>query len=423
MKSTGIFCQARAKVTTLKVSHPRLITPFVSAFSDTIRHQAPSDKEEIPVRSKERDSGIIVPDSDTADHLVPVKIVNTQPVSAYDDVPPPRPSKTSEDINDQYDVPPQSSQSPRKSPVRQCNSCPLDTSSSSESSFTSMNRSSGGSDIYQNYDVVPTQPTYDFPPTQPTYDIPPTQSTYDILPPQPTYDILPPQPTYDVPPTQPTYDVPPTQPNHEERNRYSGESSSEDGNYIYDVPPSSLQTYDIVPAPVAATGTMPGIAMVSYNNTPRQYGNYNTLSPRIRPGLQPTNYNILPPGNGGMQSIYDHVPSRNHPSVTYDTPPSRPETSCNYDYVPPPKSALHGDNTDGREEPPPPVPREAKPGQIKTYVNIPPIPIQDGEYNKPLPSTPQRDSGTVLDDDEAVYDVPPAQQGKPACRSRFHSSL
>jgi hypothetical protein len=122
-----------------------------------------------------------------------------------------------------------------------------------------------------------------------------------------------------------------------------------------------------------------------------------------------------------MQSIYDHVPSRNHPSVTYDTP--RPETSCNYDYVPPPKSALHGDNTDGREEPPPPVPREAKPGQIKTYVNIPPIPIQDGEYNKPLPSTPQRDSGTVLDDDEAVYDVPPAQQGKPACRSRFHSSL
>ena len=370
----------------------------------TIRHQAPLDNVVTPLHVKEkRDSGIdneilIVPDSDTSSDQVPVKVVNHEAQSAYDEVPPPRPK------NENYDVPPHHDpfQSPGKLRVAQRNSCPLDTSSLnkslSDSSVSSGKRSSAGSDVYQNCDISFSQPTYDYPSSQnssrsslPTYDFPPNQPTYDVPPSQSTYDVPPTQPTYDVPPSQPTYDVLPTYSNSRVPNRYSDGSGSDKDVDIYDIPPNTYSTYDTLPAPVSVsqTNTLPGIA---YHNTTQQYGNYNTMS--SRPGLQFTEYNTLP-SSGDEQPTYDTLPSRFETSYTPDS---------NYDIVPPPKP-VHGDNTDSHEYPPP-VPRQVKP-QIKTYVNLN-LPFNQVEYKKPLPSTPemQRDSGTVLDDED-VYDVPP----------------
>jgi hypothetical protein len=336
-----------------------------------IRHQAPLDKE-VPVSKTKRGDSFIEPadsghDSDNSD-LVAVKIITPEP---YDDIPPPRPSKDENQqsapsdyddvpppraINEQYDVPPQ--HSPKRSPVRQRNSCPLDTSSS-DSSLHSIKRSSDGSDIYQNFDGSSSQPTYDVPPSQLNYDYPTSQPKY-------------------YPSSQPTYDVPPSN-----NSRYSSGSSSEDGNGIYDVPPPQ-PPYDIVPAPISAKipSTMPGMVRVAYNTTgesERYHGRF---------GLQNTNnHSTLPPANAEPQSVYDIVPSHHESSEPFE--PS------NYDYVPPPKP-LNEDSIDGRQN------------GIKPYVNIVP-----GGYAKPLPSAPgepQRDSGTGLDDE--IYDVPPTQPGK-----------
>ena len=348
----------------------------------TIRHKAPLEKE-VMSEGKNRGGSFIEPDSghdsDTSD-LVHVKVNNPEP---YDDVPPPRPYDdlqcTPSDydqvpaprpLDEQYSVPPpHPAQSPRRSPVSQRNSCPLDTSSS-DTSLSSTKRSSGGSDVYQNCDVSVNQPTYDIPPAQLNYDYPPRD----------------------------VYDVPP------QKTQYSGGSSSEDGTDIYDVPPVQ-PTYDTLPAPVSVStsSTMPGMVRLPYNgqkpvcggNT-MQYGNYDSPG-RLR--LQKADYNTLPPGNAGQQYVYDQVPLKN------DMPAS------NYDWVPPPKPC-HEDSIDGRM---------AQNG-IKPYVNLipgeyaKPLPSAPDEYSKPLPSAPnaltQRDSGTVLDEDEAVYDVPPVQQGK-----------
>ncbi len=420
-KNSTLLSSSDESTATLR--HPCLTGPFV--FLDTIiRHQAPLDRGVTPGSRQERDSGIIVPDSEPAD-LVHVRIVNPE---AYDDVPPPRPLQTNEGkdqpdddqvddypayddvpaprlltvdehIDRQYDVPPQTLQSPRRSRVGQSNSCPLDTSSS-DSSLSSMKRSSGGSDVYQNYDDPPRHSNYDIPPHS-NYDIPP-QSNYDIPPLRSNYDVPSHEQTYDVPPHEQTYDVPPTQSHHEVRRlnnvRHSGGSSSEDGNDIYDVPPP--QTYDTLPAPVLANtlSTMPGMIRVAYTGQ-RPVSSHNSSSRQT---------SMLPPG--GTQSVYDLVPVRDqYTTPRYDTPRSETyDNSCAYDYVPPPKP-LHGDDTDDQEDAPP-IPREAKP--IKMYVNLP-----IGEYSKALPNTPQRDSGTELD--EAVYDVPPPQPGKPTCFRHF----
>lgn len=355
---------------------------------------------------EKRDSGIeneilIVPDNDTPSDQVLVKVVNHEAHAAYDEVPLPRPS------NENYDVPPHHDnynvhpiQSPAKLRAAQRNSCPLDRSSldksSSDSSLSSFKRSSAGSNVYQNCDISYSHPTYDYPPSSQNSSRSSLQ-TYDVPPNQPTYDVPPTQPTYDVPPSQSTYDVLPTYSNSKVPNRYSDGSGSEKDVDIYDVPPSTYSTYDTLPAPVSAsqTNTLPGIA---YHNTTQQYGNYNTMS--SRPGLQFTEYKTLPPPSRDDQPTYDTLPSRSNLPIAY-TPDS------NYDIVPPPKP-LHGDNTDGHGYAPP-VPRQVKPhAPIKTYVNLG-LPFNSGEYKKPLPSTPpeiQRDSGTVLEDED-VYDVPP----------------
>ena len=355
-----------------------------------IRHKAPLDKDVSSTNGRERaDSGILEPEPDTND-LVSVKIVNAESTctSDYDSVPPPRPLKIDEKNHDVL-----TSQSPIKSPAGQRNSCPLDTSSSSESSLSSIKRSSGGSDT--NFDVSSFEPTYDVPPSsEPTYDVPPEQ-TYDV-PPEQTYDV-PPEQNYVYPPPQRTpgissisnYDVLPAY-HIKNENRHSAGSNSDDGNDIYDVPPSTStqSAYDIVPPPRSAniSSTIPGITKIYPSHV-----NYDTPPSQVRVGPHYT----LPSGGGGTQSVYDIVPARDD---------SRPESAdfvpSNYDYVPPPKAKC----SNGEDELPP-VNREVKPAfqRKQAYVNL------------PLPNTfPdfQRDSGAILDDEDALYDVPPPHSGK-----------
>lgn len=377
-------------------------------FLDTkIRHQAPLDKEALTVRSTDRDSGILVPDREDTSDLVPVHVVPVVPhPPAYDQVPPPRPTKTTADNKHDNDVPPKHFQgiSPQKLPLDNLTSCPVDLSSCSESSLSSINTDSS-SDLRAR---------------------PSSNSNYDY----------PPQSNYDVPKVNAShYDTP-----------KRSSCGSENGNELYDYPPQ--QTYDVVPPPVCApfSSTMPiqrGLTRVLYQDNGQysgnsqefsgeirhvrpvedswQYGNYNNLSSNIRPAQQCAEYSTLPENHGKtMQVIYDHVPSRFEDPPTYDTVP-RPKslpsgyTSANYDYVPPPLPA-HSDNFDGQEghRGTPSVPRQATPVQpMKTYVNLT-ISSDEMEYKKPLPSTPemQQDSGTDHDVDEDVYDVPPVHPGK-----------
>ena len=369
----------------------KLITLFICILDHKvrIRHQPDVAPLEKPKRDSGIDSGMpIVPDSDASSDLVPVRVVSQETNPAYDVVPPPIPV-------------PKSDVSPLQSPSKQPDSCPLDTSSS-ESSLSSMKRSSVGSEVYQNCEIP--SPQYDYPapqnsyrssiqtydilpPNQPTYDYPPNQPTYDVPPSHPCNDSASTQPTYDVPPSQPTYDILPTYSNGKGMDRYSDGSGSGNDSDIYDVPPSSHSTYDTLPAPVSLSQTMPGSP---YNRSP-QYKNFNTISSRPG-GLQFTDYNTLPP------SIEDQP--------AYDTLPPRCDTlpDSNYDFVPAPKP-LHGDDTDGHRFSPPINRRDKPQPQITSYVNIGPT----DQYKKPLPCTPpemQRDSGTVLDVED-IYNVPP----------------
>ena len=111
--------------------------------------------------------------------------------------------------------------------------------------------------------------------------------------------------------------------------------------------------------------------------------------------------NVRPSSNGTPQDIYDHVPPPQS-QPTYDKVPC-----SDYDIVPPPKP-LHPNYN---QEDAPPINRVVKPQTLKPYVNLQtPIDQGFGTYPKPLPRPPgqtQRDSGTVVDDEGGIYDVPP----------------